>query len=56
MAMSDCIDCWETPCCCGSDYKNWTLKRLDEQILMLQRVRANKERELLEAVVTTPKS
>ena len=21
MAMSDCADCWETPCTCGSDYK-----------------------------------
>ena len=22
MAMSDCEKCWETPCCCGYDYKN----------------------------------
>lgn len=55
MAMSDCIDCWETPCCCGSDYTHWTLKRLDDQIKMLQRVRDNKEKEIFESVVKTPK-
>lgn len=55
MAMSDCIDCWETPCCCGTGYEDWSLKRIDEQIQMLQRVRERKERKLLEAVFTTPK-
>jgi hypothetical protein len=24
MAMSDCEKCWETPCSCGWDYRNWT--------------------------------
>lgn len=22
--MSDCIKCWETPCSCGWDYKDWS--------------------------------
>lgn len=42
MSMSDCIKCWETPCCCGHEYKDWSILRLDEQIAMLQKVLAAK--------------
>lgn len=45
MAMSDCIDCWDTPCCCGTGYSDWTVKRLDEQIKMLKRVKDDKLKE-----------
>ena len=24
MAMSDCEKCWDTPCSCGWDYRNWS--------------------------------
>jgi len=24
MSLSDCVDCWETPCVCGHEYKNYT--------------------------------
>lgn len=24
MAMSDCVKCWNTPCTCGYEYRNWT--------------------------------
>jgi len=24
MALSDCISCWNTPCDCGNDYKDWS--------------------------------
>jgi hypothetical protein len=30
MAMSDCIKCWETPCCCGHEYKTYPLSKLLE--------------------------
>ena len=23
MALSDCIKCWDTPCSCGFEYKNY---------------------------------
>lgn len=23
MALSDCIECWQTPCICGHGYKGW---------------------------------
>lgn len=42
MALSDCVDCWDTPCTCGSDYQSWTQERLLKQIEMLQRVLSRK--------------
>lgn len=27
MAMSDCIKCWDTPCCCGYEYRNYSKSR-----------------------------
>lgn len=38
MALSDCVKCWETPCRCGHDYRNWSEKALLEQIEMLKKV------------------
>jgi hypothetical protein len=26
MSMSDCEKCWNTPCTCGYDYRNYTKK------------------------------
>jgi hypothetical protein len=28
MAMSDCEKCWDTPCECGWEYRNWSKDRL----------------------------
>ena len=25
MALSDCPRCWETPCVCGYEYKDWSI-------------------------------
>lgn len=27
MALSDCEQCWETPCICGFEYQSWTTER-----------------------------
>jgi hypothetical protein len=24
MSLSDCVHCWETPCICGYEYRNWS--------------------------------
>ena len=42
MMLSDCPDCWDTPCTCGSGYKDWSIQRLMEQIEMLKGVLARK--------------
>ena len=39
MGMSDCDNCWSTPCICGWGYRWWTVKRLDNFIEMLSKVR-----------------
>ncbi len=33
MAMSDCRQCWETPCCCGHEF-NDQVKKMDYQALI----------------------
>ena len=30
MALSDCTECWSTPCVCGHDYKHWGMSQKDE--------------------------
>lgn len=42
MAMSDCLECWNTPCECGHDYQHWTIERLEAQIDMLAKLRGLK--------------
>jgi len=27
MSLSDCLKCWDTPCTCGHEYKDWKLDR-----------------------------
>lgn len=35
MGMSDCEKCWETPCMCGHDYRNWSESRKAELVKAL---------------------
>lgn len=28
--LSDCSRCWNTPCSCGWDYRNYDIKRLEK--------------------------
>lgn len=35
---SDCPKCWDCPCECGYEYKNWDLERLKKFIAALQKV------------------
>jgi len=30
MALSDCPKCWNTPCDCGYDYKDWSIESLEK--------------------------
>lgn len=33
MALSDCVDCWETPCVCGKYWKEYNNDKLVDYIL-----------------------
>ena len=41
--LSDCPECWDTPCTCGYYYKEWSIGQIKAQILMLQKVAMDKE-------------
>jgi len=43
MSLSDCIHCWETPCICGWNYRNYTISALQKQIDMFEKVKKFKE-------------
>jgi len=50
MSMFDCEKCWDTPCRCGRQYRDWSLKDLRAQIRMLQGVLKDKMKELQKRV------
>jgi hypothetical protein len=38
MSMSDCIKCWDTPCTCGWEYRNWKISYLKKQVKIFNRI------------------
>ena len=45
MGLSDCIECWQTPCECGYEYSCWSIQRKVEQI---KTIMGKDEKEILE--------
>ena len=43
MALSDCPKCWETPCGCGYEYREWSNERLSEHIAALMTYKSWKD-------------
>jgi hypothetical protein len=43
--MFNCQHCWETPCCCGFEYRDWEPKRVQKQIDTLEHVLAMKRQQ-----------
>lgn len=52
MGMSDCEKCWDTPCTCGWDYRNWASRSLSKFVadILSRRTPADAERILLDAM------
>lgn len=48
MGMSDCSECWETPCACGHEYNDYDIKRLTEMRDMFNDLIKIKVNELIE--------
>ncbi len=38
MSLSDCIHCWDTPCTCGWEYRNWSVDALEKHVAMFNKV------------------
>lgn len=38
MSMSDCVKCWDTPCSCGWDYRNYAEQTCLERIAMFKAI------------------
>jgi hypothetical protein len=54
MAMSDCIKCWSTPCCCGWDYKDYKPESLSKHIASITQYRSKEEaQEILKIAIKT---
>jgi len=39
MSLSDCANCWETPCICGYDYRHSSKKYIEELRSVLLKVK-----------------
>ena len=38
MSLSDCEKCWDTPCTCGWEYREYSIKGLEDQIEMFKKI------------------
>lgn len=43
MSMSDCPKCWDTPCTCGWEYRDYSVHRLYSMRNMFERIAMFKE-------------
>ena len=41
--LSDCLKCWDTPCTCGWDYKNYTIESLSNHLANITQYRDKKD-------------
>ena len=48
MSLSDCSECWDTPCMCGHGYKDWSTIAIKRQIIMLKKVLKENEKKYRE--------
>lgn len=55
MSMSDCEKCWETPCCCGWEYRSWSKERREDLAASALGVNLQELREAIQAPEKHPK-
>lgn len=51
MAMSDCIECWSTPCICGYEYKKYTREALIKCIIGILNYHKKEASSILKEVI-----
>ncbi len=43
MSLSDCVKCWDTPCTCGWDYRNYSVEYLKKRKRLFEKIIEFKE-------------
>ncbi len=38
MSLSDCTECWDTPCTCGWNYRNYSIKILEKRKELFEKI------------------
>ena len=38
MSLSDCMYCWDTPCVCGWEYRNWSSEAIQKHIKLFHKL------------------
>jgi len=55
MAMTDCIKCWDTPCTCGYDYRDYPIKKAANLIAVVLKYRSKEDqKEILKIAMDNP--
>lgn len=45
MSMRACEKCWDNPCRCGHEYRNWSLKALLEMKQLFERLLEERQKD-----------
>ena len=44
LVLSDCIKCWDTPCTCGYEYRNYDNQKLINMINNMMKYKTNEDK------------
>ena len=50
MSLSDCEKCWDTPCQCGYEYREWSWEKISEFFKTIVEAKVKYEKEKLKDI------
>ena len=51
MGMSECVECWETPCSCGYGYRNYSIERTVDFLNAILKYRSDLDKSIILGMV-----